>query len=130
MAYGRKTGGRNFEKGHKLSKGQPKLSEEQIEIRRTLEQLNGKLLLAKYCIKSHAELKEFIKDPDATCLELMIAKMIERAISKAEVQYLNWIYERLGWDFDEENYRRRSKVENQLIREVADLGFTDDNSSV
>ena len=126
MAYGRKTGGRNFEKGHKLAKGTPKLSDEQRLLRKALNELHGKLLIVKYCIKSHAELKQFIKNPNATCLELMIARMIERAISKAEVQYLNWIYERLGWDFDEENYRRKSQIENELIREVSDLGFIDE----
>jgi hypothetical protein len=101
------------------------MSEEQRELRRTLEKLNGKLLLAKHCIRNIAELKAFIKRTDVSCIELMLARMVERAISKAEIQYLNWIYERLGWDFDEENYRRRSAVENEMIREVSDLGFTE-----
>ena len=125
MAVGVKTGGKNFKKGHKLATGRPKMSEEQRELRRTLEKLNGKLLLAKHCIRNIAELKAFIKRTDVSCIELMLARMVERAISKAEVQYLNWIYERLGWDFDEENYRRRSAVENEMIREVSDLGFTE-----
>lgn len=103
MPKGQKFGGSDFKKGRPKTGGNKKLTEEQLEIKRTLERMNGKLLLAKHCIKDYSELKQFVKRKDVPVIELVIARVVERAIAKAEINYLNWIYERLGWDYDEEN---------------------------
>jgi hypothetical protein len=98
MAHGFKTGGRNFPKGHKFSKGQPKLTDEQKQIKAKLEKLSGKIILAKYCIMSYRELLEKMEDDSISTIDLMIMKMIDRCIQKADLPILIWIYSHLGWD--------------------------------
>ena len=100
MATGYKSGGKNFPKGNKFGKGFPKLTEEQMEIKRKIDSYNGKLILAKYCIMSFDELKKKLTQPKIPTIDLMIMRMIERCISKAELPILIWIYSRLGWDGD------------------------------
>jgi len=98
MANGYKSGGKNFPKGNKFGKGFPKLTEEQLTIKKKVESYCGKLILATYCIMNYDELKRKMLDPKIPAIELMIMRIIERCISKAELPILIWIYTHLGWD--------------------------------
>lgn len=111
MATGFKTGGRNFQKGNKFGKGYPKLTPEQLLAKRTIESYCGKLMLAKYCIMSYDDLKKKMLDPKVPSIELMIMRIIERCISKAELHVLIWIYEKLGWQ-NKEGVEQDQKIFN------------------
>lgn len=115
MANGFKTGGRNFPKGHKFSPGAPKLTDEQIAIRHQLSKLNGKLILAKYCIMSYSELKELLEDESIPSIDLMIMKLINRCIVNAELPILVWIYAHLGWDNELEESDKEGIPQAKLI---------------
>lgn len=101
MANGFKTGGKNFPKGNKYGTGFGKLSDEQKNILKQIRSLNGKVLISKYCLMNYKELKAKVLDPNTPCIDLMLMRMIDRCISKAELPILIWIYERLGWSKEE-----------------------------
>jgi hypothetical protein len=84
-----------FPKGNTFG-GMKRQTEEQKEVRRKLKLLDGKLLLGKYCYMDYFELKERIEKREGTVLEIMIMRVIERGITTADYQILNWIYTRLG----------------------------------
>jgi hypothetical protein len=98
MAYGRKTGGANFPKGHKFSPGGKKLDPQYLEIRKKINSIDGTALLGKYCIMSYEDLLAKIDDHSIPVIDLMLIKMINRCILQAELPILIWIYARLGWD--------------------------------
>lgn len=100
IAAGRKTGGKDFVKGHAKVGGRKKLSEEQLEIKRMLESQPGTLLLAKYAMMEYPDLKEFIKSAKAgeksvQTIELLIACILEHGIEKCDLMKLSWFVDRL-----------------------------------
>lgn len=111
MAVGKKTGGRNFEKGNQHGKGRPKYTAEQLEIKNKLEKIDGKLIIAKYCITSQDELEEKLLDKSLPCIDRMIMSVINRCINRAELHILIWIYEKLGWQ-EKEDYGQDQKIFN------------------
>ena len=50
-------------------------------------------LISKHCSKSYSELKKEIKLKDKTpCLELLVMRVMESAIAKADLKKLDWIF--------------------------------------
>jgi len=53
-------------------------------------------LLSKHCGKSYKELRQEIKKKDdKQCLELLIMRIMESAIAKADIKKLDWIFTQL-----------------------------------
>ena len=53
-------------------------------------------LIAKHCDKSYEELKKEIKNTGRKpCLELLIMRVMESAIAKADIKKLDWIFYQL-----------------------------------
>lgn len=105
-----------FKIGNKFGKGRTPLTEEQKKLKRKLSQLNGRLILAKYCIMAHPELKKCIRDPNIPIIDLMILRLLERAIAKAELPILIWVYGQLGWNNEESNTDQDDKKPTLIIR--------------
>lgn len=122
MAYGFKSGGKNFPKGHKFSRGQPKLSDEQKDIKARLEKMSGKITLAKYCIMSYRELLEKMEDDSIPTIDLMIMRMIDRCIQRADLPILIWIYTHLGWDSELDELDRGDMQQAKLIIKLDNEG--------
>ena len=92
------------------------MSEEQKELLRILRSMNGKLIITKHCMKTQQELEDYIADEESTALELMIASTLLAGMKKADINTLNWFYARLGWDFDEDNYRKKAKIDAEIAK--------------
>lgn len=53
-------------------------------------------LIAKHCGKSYSELKKAIKNKnDIPCLELLVMRVMESAIAKADLKKLDWVFYQL-----------------------------------
>lgn len=66
-------------------------------------------LIAKHCHKNYEELRSEIKNKNkVACLELLIMRVMESAIAKADIKKLDWIFYQLFGkpkDTDNENNR-------------------------
>jgi hypothetical protein len=98
MAIGKKTGGRNFEKGNTISKlgGRPRDSEEVKKIKATIKEIKKpefKALLQKFIAMSYEELDAF--RTKGTALEMMLAKQVRDAIDRGETPKLEYFTDRL-----------------------------------
>lgn len=97
MAKGRKTGGRDFTKGHSLTPpgpGRPAVTPEL----KALRQINATELariLNALSTASIAELAEMSKDPTRSVLEMTIISIWKKAYEKGDQQRVNFILDRL-----------------------------------
>lgn len=101
MALGRKTGGRNFKKGNKASKGKsagktgrPALDPEIVQTR----ELNRNVLthlINKYIFMTPGEIKIVKADPATTALDHLITNVIIKGVQMGDTTRLNWIVENL-----------------------------------
>lgn len=92
MARGKKTGGRDFVKGHSV--GRPKMNPNVRHIKRLTQESfaseANRLLFA-----TRSELKDIIDDPKSTALTIMIGKTIKEAFRLGDVARLSVILDRL-----------------------------------
>lgn len=95
MAYGRKTGGRDFSKGNTFGRGSKKLTDEQKELAKMLKAQDGKLLIAKYAFEEDGE--------GSPTLDRLIKRVLEVGLNKGDVNVLEWVFNRLGWKVVSEN---------------------------
>ena len=78
--------------------------------------MDGKSIVTRHCVSTIKELKAFIKNDESTGLELMIASTLLKGIKLADVNILNWFYSRLGWDFDEDGYRKKILIDAEVAK--------------
>jgi hypothetical protein len=93
MAKGIKTGGRNFEKGHKFAKGRPRLPDEVKEARK----INAKLfheVLSGYLNNTAKDVNAELKSKPTPNLERIILKILDMA-TKGNLNAANIILERM-----------------------------------
>src|SRR6185369_3490089 len=94
MAYGRKTGGRDFKKGNPGGPGQPKLPEE-VKIIRQLNKAEFESLTAKFLNMNQEQLIEHLKRPETTAFELMIGTIMAKAIKEGDEKRLDFFMNRV-----------------------------------
>jgi hypothetical protein len=97
MAKGKKTGGRDFYKGHKLTPpgpGRPAVSPQikaikQLNATKLAEMLNEFINMDKEALIAKS------KDPSTTVFELIICSILKNAYDKGDQQRINFILDRL-----------------------------------
>lgn len=101
MAKGIKTGGRNFEKGHKFGKGAPRIPVEVIEARK-INKVESERILNKFLHLSLDELAAFANDKSNTVHEMLVARILYEGIKRGDHVKLEWVYSRLVGKVKEE----------------------------
>lgn len=92
MAKGKKSGGRDFEPGNKLGKGQPPLPPDLREVRKLgRSQVEAKLW--DLISKTKRELGALISD-DAPMIDRIIANVLLQAAENGDEKRLNWFLDR------------------------------------
>lgn len=95
MAYGRKTGGRNFKPGQSGNpNGRPVLPEEIKEARR-LNKAEFERILNQYIHMPLEDIKTRASDPTTPALEVLVAKILAEGIKRGDEKRLNFIVDRL-----------------------------------
>lgn len=113
--------GTPFKKGNTAGKGRPKLSNEQKKNLKRLKSFDGKTLLAKYSLMTHESLKNFISQGDTnTCLELLVAKVIDKGIERCDINILSYLFTRFGWDEAEKDTGRPISINYSVIKNNKD----------
>lgn len=92
MAKGKKTGGRNFQKGHSISR--PPLPIEVIEARK-LNKAEAEITLNKFLHMSFYEMESFLNNHSNQVHELLVARVLFEAIKNGDHMKLEWVYYRL-----------------------------------
>lgn len=115
MTKGRKTGGRNFQKG--VQTYFSKLSEEDKQLRAMTRTL-GKTVIARNALLNYKELKEKLKNDydDLTCIELLVCRCLQKAIDESDTIKLDWFFKTwFGKDKEkiQEEKRITIKIEDQ-----------------
>lgn len=91
MAKGRKTGGRNFQKGVQTYFG--KLTEEDKELRKMSRDL-AKNVIARNALTTLPELEYKLKNEieEIPCLELLVMRCLQKAIKDQDFYKLDWFW--------------------------------------
>lgn len=94
MARGKKTGGRPFPKGNKLSPGRPRLPPE-IKEGRKLNQAELERVINKLVYLEKSELNHVIKEPSTPVIELIAAQILLKASEQGDHTRLDFILTRM-----------------------------------
>jgi len=94
MAKGRKTGGRDFKKGHKFSKGGTRLPEH-VTHARMINRIDVEKMLNKYSNHNMKELKSALENPLTTAMELCVIRVYIEGIKKGDERRLGFLWDRL-----------------------------------
>lgn len=101
MTWGRKTGGRDFQKGKPGGPGQPKIPVEVIEARK-INKVESERILNKFLHLSLDELAAFANDKSNTVHEMLVARILYEGIKRGDHVKLEWVYSRLVGKVKEE----------------------------
>lgn len=94
MALGKKTGGRNFEKGNKFSKGGQKVPLE-LKISREKNRIEFENTLNRYVKMNGYEIDQASKNQNLPILEMAVAKVLHLAWAEGDTRRLDFILDRL-----------------------------------
>ena len=75
-------------------KGRPKLPDD-IKEARTLNQIEFERTINKFLFESKRFLDELLESEQSTVFELMIAKMLQKAINEGDYQRINFLMDRI-----------------------------------
>lgn len=116
MAYGRKTGGRDFKKGVVTNpKGRPKVSKELKEARK-LTSTEFELVCGKLLFMDVEDIKKLIINENTPMMEAIIAKILHNALKDGAKAELNYFVERfLGKVPDNSNLNLTGNVNGGLV---------------
>ena len=125
MAYGKKTGGKDFQPGNSYGKGRPQLSSEEKKLRKLalkeyIERIN------KLYFMTREQLSKYIQSKEADALDMHIASVIMRGIQEGDLSRLEGLISRLvgrmpNYHKIEEDSTKRLTIE--AIRDSADNTF-------
>lgn len=96
MTKGRKTGGKDFTPGNKVSqgKGRPPLPED-VKQGRKINQTELERVINKLLYVDRAGLQEIIKTPDIPMIEIIAASILAQAAQKGDHVRLEFILQRM-----------------------------------
>ncbi len=94
MAVGKKTGGRNFEKGNTLGQGRPKVPED-LKQSRSANRENFERILSVYTKKTASEINLALKSSELPILEMIVAKILAVAFNEGDPRRTEFILDRL-----------------------------------
>lgn len=121
MAYGRKTGGRNFQPGNKLGKGRPKLDEEFRQIQ-NLDKDIFKKTISKYLSIDVEELESSlrsIKEKKLKVFDAYIITLIAKGMQTQDVSIMEWLATRsVGKVKDEIDHSITNNVHMDIINYI------------
>jgi hypothetical protein len=106
MSENKKTFGKPFKKGQAGGPGRTALTIEQKKLNHLIKSQNGKYFLAKLWFSKFSEVKEIITNKNTRTGELMLARLFEKGVSKADYKIVSFIFDRLGW-YEEDNINNR-----------------------
>ena len=101
MAKGIKTGGRDFQNGHKISKGAVPIPVEVIEARK-INKVESERILNKFLNLSLDELASFANNKSNNVHEMLVARILYEGIKRGDHVKLEWVYSRLVGKVKEE----------------------------
>lgn len=94
MAIGKKTGGRDFKKGERANpNGRPPVPEEIRELRK-MNRLEVEQTFSKYMYMTRAEIKAALKRRDLPNIDVMVIKVMEKAIKNGDQWRFNFLLDR------------------------------------
>jgi len=96
MAIGKKTGGKNFEKGRKATGGRKKGTKLIPAVVKEMNRLELEKIINKYIHLSEKELKKIKADPDLIIFDSIVIGILQEANKKQDQNKLNFILDRLG----------------------------------
>lgn len=121
MAYGRKTGGKNFEPGNKLGKGRPRLDDQFKEIK-NLDKDIFKKTIAKYLSIDVEELESSlrsIKEKKVKVFDAYIITLIAKGMQTQDVSIMEWLATRsVGKVKDEVDHTITNNVHMDIINYI------------
>lgn len=94
MAKGRKTGGRDFQKGQKGGPGRPPVPDD-IKAARALNTVEFERIANQYLYLSPYEIRLKLSDPSTTAIENAVGRIILQAITKGDQTRLQFFLDRL-----------------------------------
>lgn len=94
MARGRKTGGRDFQKGQPGGPGRPRLPDD-IKQSRALTKIELERILNKFMFLSIKEIDAISKDTTSIAIESVVASIVLKAVAFGDQQRLNFVLDRL-----------------------------------
>lgn len=130
MTRGRKTGGRDFKPGVSGNpKGRPPIRGDLAKVAlMTVD--DTKRLLQKLMDKTEVELLKLVENPKTPVMELMVIRIIQKAISDGDQARLNFLFDRtIGKVLDKKEielrpvvYRTAVRADGSLLQEVLEEG--------
>ncbi len=94
MAKGKKTGGRNFEKGHSRNKGIETLTSED-KAAREITRVVFRRIIEKYLDFNLSQLQDTLKDPKTTALDLIVVKIMAMSINSGDQHRMEFLLNHL-----------------------------------
>lgn len=93
MGYGKKTGGKDFQKGQAGGPGRPATPDDLKNVKK-LSTNEMQALLAKYLRMSKGQLIALHKDPDVPAIDLLVMSIIQKAVVHGDHQRMNFLLDR------------------------------------
>lgn len=83
-----------FKTGHNFAKGRPKLTDEEVELRKMTTQKSHELI-NKWIFSTEAELKAGKENPNSTVFDLAIINIIEKSFTGRSLAPIKFLTDRL-----------------------------------
>lgn len=93
MTQGRKTGGRDFQPGHKLAKGRPLIPDDLKEVKKLTPDIAERMLI-KFMGMSMDEIKATAEDPTTPALHKIVCQIIVKAAEYGDTQRMEFLFNR------------------------------------
>ncbi len=137
MTRGRKTGGRDFKPGVSGNPaGRPKTREDLKQVK-LLSQDDVSRIMQKMLDMKIIDLDHMVNDPDTPAMELMIAKIMHKAMIEGDQARLDFLFNRvIGKVLDKKEievrpvtYRTQVRGDGALIQEVLEAESEEEDGS-
>lgn len=93
MAKGRKTGGRDFQPGHKHGKGRPLIPDDLKEVRKMTSD-EAERLITRMMAMTATDLVTLIKDPHSPAMHGIIANIILKGLQGGDTARMEFLFNR------------------------------------
>ena len=94
MARGRKTGGKDFEKGHKGGPGKPPTPPD-IRASRALTREEFERVAYRLLFINQTDFQKIVKDPETPMFDLMMAAVIHKGVVEGDERRMDFLLSRL-----------------------------------